>query len=111
MTDHEAGLKEKLPHSFSEYAKFAKGAELLVHDAQFTDEELPNRKTWGHSSYQEAIKLALETHAKNLALTHHAPERFDYEIDRIVADARTILAKIRNAPNVFGLIEGAEYTI
>lgn len=111
MTDHEAGLKEKLPHSFSEYAKFAKGAELLVHDAQFTDEELPNRKTWGHSSYQEAIKLALETHAKNLALTHHAPERFDYEIDRMVADARTILAKIRNAPNVFGLIEGAEYTI
>lgn len=111
MTDHEAGLREKLPHTFEEYARFAKNAELLVHDAQFTDEELPHRKTWGHSSYQEAVKLALEAGVGNLALTHHAPERFDFEIDRMVEDARKIVAGQGRKLKVFGLMEGAEYTL
>ncbi len=110
LTDHEAGLKDKQPHPYSDYVNFVKNTQLLVHDAQFTDEELPSRKTWGHSSYQEALKLAMEAGAKRLGLFHHAPERVDYEIDRFVLDCNRILEKNRKSIEVFGVMEGMEFT-
>lgn len=108
MTDHEAGLKEKLPHSYADYVKFAKGADLLVHDAQFTDEELVGRKTWGHSSFEEAMKLGHDSGARRLAFTHHAPERIDFEIDRIVVP---MLEAKSNSLDAFALMEGMEFTL
>lgn len=108
LTDHEAGLKEKLPHSYEDYVKFSKGAELLVHDAQFTDDELANRRTWGHSSFEEAHKLAEDSGAKRLAFTHHAPERIDFEIDRII---NSLMDGRVSSIDAFGLMEGMEFTI
>jgi ribonuclease BN (tRNA processing enzyme) len=57
--------------------KLAQGADLLVHDAQYTAEELPLRKGWGHSSYDQAMQVAEMSGAKRLALTHHDPEHDD----------------------------------
>jgi len=111
MTDHEAGLKEKIPHPYPDYVQFAKKAELLVHDAQFTAEELPTRKTWGHSSYEEALELAIDAGVKRLGLFHHAPERIDYEIDRFVTHCNRILRERRKSLDVFGLMEGMEFTL
>jgi phosphoribosyl 1,2-cyclic phosphodiesterase len=110
ITDHEASLTEKLPHPYADYVKFASKAELLVHDAQFTEEELPTRRTWGHSSYQECLKLAIDSGAKRLGLYHHAPERVDYEIDRFVSHCYRILEEQRKSVEVFGVMEGMEVT-
>ncbi len=57
--------------------KFAEGADLLVHDAQFTDEELKKKKGWGHSSFSQAIEVAERANVKMLALTHHDPNHDD----------------------------------
>ncbi len=55
----------------------AKNADLLVHDAQYTTEELKTKKGWGHSSYDQAIKVAQKANVKKLIITHHDPEHND----------------------------------
>jgi len=55
----------------------ARGADLLVHDAQYTAEELQKRRGWGHSSYDQAMQVAELAGVKQLALTHHDPEHDD----------------------------------
>jgi len=57
--------------------ELAKGADLLIHEAQYTQEELKSRKGWGHSSYQQAIEVAKLAGAKRLIMTHHDPEHND----------------------------------
>ena len=57
--------------------KLAQGADLLVHDAQYTSEELPQRRGWGHSSYDEAMQVAEKAGVKRVAMTHHDPDHDD----------------------------------
>lgn len=54
--------------------ELAKGADLLIHDGQYTPEELPEKKGWGHSTWEQAVEVAERAGVKNLALTHHDPE-------------------------------------
>ena len=63
--------------------ELARGADLLVHDAQFTAEELKDRRGWGHSSFDQAMQFAEMAGAKLLALTHHDPDHDDDFLRRI----------------------------
>ena len=55
----------------------AKGADLLIHDGQYTSEELERKKGWGHSSYEQAISVAEHAECKRLIITHHDPDHDD----------------------------------
>jgi phosphoribosyl 1,2-cyclic phosphodiesterase len=57
--------------------EFARNADLLIHDAQYTDEELATHQGWGHSSYNQAIEVAEMAGVKQLAMTHHDPQHDD----------------------------------
>ena len=63
--------------------ELAHGADLLVHDAQYTAEELQKRRGWGHSSFDQAMQLAEMAGVKRLALTHHDPDHDDEFLERI----------------------------
>lgn len=63
----------------------ADGVDLLVHDAQYTAEELPTRGAFGHAAAEYAVALAEEAGAAAVALFHHDPGRTDDEVDAIVA--------------------------
>jgi phosphoribosyl 1,2-cyclic phosphodiesterase len=61
---------------------FLRGADLLIHDGQFTDEEYrAGRVGWGHSSVEHAVNLAEASGSRRLALVHHDPLRTDDELD------------------------------
>ncbi len=55
----------------------AKDADLLIHDSQYTREELTQKKGWGHSSCEQALEVAERAGVKKLALFHHDPEHSD----------------------------------
>ena len=57
--------------------ELAREADLLIHDAQYTPDELKHRKGWGHSSWEQAIEVARRAGVKRLALTHHDPDHDD----------------------------------
>ena len=55
----------------------ARGADLLIHDAQYTPGELKQKRGWGHSSWEQAIEVALAAGVGKLALFHHDPDHDD----------------------------------
>lgn len=65
-------------------------ADLLIHDAQYTDEEFVEKPDWGHSTVAYAVHVAAQAEARELVLFHHDPARTDREIDRLVAHARRL---------------------
>jgi len=87
-TDVEVGgtIREDL-------VEFARGADLLIFDAQYTPSEYegkvgPPKKGWGHSTMIDAAKLARAASVKNLALTHHDPAHSDRIVERMETAAR-----------------------
>ena len=81
--------------------KLARNADVLVYDAQYTPEQLAGeKKGWGHSSWQEGVRIAQECHVKHLVLFHHDPDSDDAYVDALVIRARQEFA------NVWGANEG-----
>ncbi len=64
---------------------FVSGANLMIYDAMYTDEEYPRYIGFGHSTWQEAIKLADAAAVQTLALYHHFPGRTDEELAKVEA--------------------------
>jgi phosphoribosyl 1,2-cyclic phosphodiesterase len=69
--------------------ELAAGVDLLIHDAQYTAEELPRLAYLGHSCPEYAIALAEAAGARQVCLFHHAPQRADCEIDEMVGRLRS----------------------
>jgi phosphoribosyl 1,2-cyclic phosphodiesterase len=55
----------------------AQGADLLIHDGQYSNEQLATKKGWGHSSYEQAAEVAIRANVKQLIVTHHDPDHDD----------------------------------
>ena len=70
------------------HAEFVSGADLLIHDAQYTAEEYPAKIGWGHSTVEYVVKLGQHAGVKRVALTHHDPLRDDDALDRLVANVQ-----------------------
>ena len=64
------------------------GADVLIYDAMFTDEELPRHRGWGHSTWEEGARLCRAAGVATYAIFHHAPDRDDEALDRIGEAAR-----------------------
>lgn len=83
----------------------SKNADLLIHDAHFTPEELKVKKGWGHSSWEQAIEVAEQAGVKKLALFHHNP----YHDDRFLLEMEKECKK--RFPEAFLAREGAEIKV
>jgi phosphoribosyl 1,2-cyclic phosphodiesterase len=68
-------------------ARFAAGASLMIHDAQYLPSDMPAKHGWGHSLVDEVLALARDAEARAVALHHHDPDRDDDALDAIAAGA------------------------
>jgi ribonuclease BN (tRNA processing enzyme) len=66
------------------------GADLVVHDAQYTDSEYALKATWGHSTIAYAVHVAAEAGARTLSLFHHDPTHHDEDVERLLQGAREL---------------------
>ena len=110
-TDHEPhspalARGERPPHTPDEcrYADFVAGADLLIHDAQYTLSEFDRFRGWGHSPVEFAVDLAASRGVRQLALYHHDPLRDDAAVDKMVQLGRERAAG--TSVDVFGAAEG-----
>lgn len=87
---------------------FFEGADLLIHDGQYTQEEYPSHLGWGHSFYEFALEMALQGHVKKLMFFHHDPDRTDTDLDQQLEKIQAV-AKARGASLEIGAAsEGLE---
>ena len=80
-TEHVAG------HADDGVLKLIRDADLLIYDATYTDEEFPRFVSWGHSTWQEGVRLADAAGVGTLVLFHHDPAHDDDFMDRVAAAA------------------------
>ncbi|MFW6359661.1 MAG: MBL fold metallo-hydrolase [Chroococcales cyanobacterium] len=86
---------EHLPDRFDENVlHLARDADLLIYDAMYTDEEYHNPKSpkvgWGHSTWQEGVKVAKEAGVKQLVVFHHEPNHTDSVLDQIWQEVQEV---------------------
>jgi len=119
LTDHEPyseriwqsggapGRLESILHEGDRrHAEFMLDADLVIHDAQYTPEEYPTRRRWGHSTFDYVVELAVAAGVRRLALTHHDPNHDDQAVEEIERRARALAAKRGAATEVFCAYEG-----
>ena len=110
VTDHEPFWKPEngqLHHPGDQrHVAFMHGADLVIHDAQYTDDEYRGRVGWGHATPDYAVDVSLAAGVKRLALFHHDPTHDDTQMAAIEASARKRVADRGGALDVFAAREG-----
>jgi len=96
--EHINGIDEKV-------VNLARGADLLIHDGQYTAAEYKKLKGWGHSSYEQAVEVAIRANVKKLIITHHDPDHNDDFLDSMEKDCQSLF------PNSLFAKEGMEVMV
>ncbi|NUO62792.1 MAG: MBL fold metallo-hydrolase [Gemmatimonadaceae bacterium] len=91
--------------------KFVSGAAVLIHDTMYTREEYDHHRGWGHSTYEDAVELALDAGVERLVLFHHKPERTDDEVFRRMQECRALVARRGRNLAVIAAAEGLTLTV
>lgn len=108
LTDNELHFPHRGGRSFEEYVAFCQGADLLLHDAEYTDEEYRLTRGWGHSTMRHALDLALAAKVKQFGFIHHNQDRFDEDLHRLLAEYRQQLADLGAPLQIFGMTQDME---
>ncbi|HEY4130503.1 MAG TPA: MBL fold metallo-hydrolase [Gemmatimonadaceae bacterium] len=90
---------------------FVRGASVLVHDATYTIDEYAKHRGWGHSTYHEAVELALDADVDELVLFHHRPERSDEEVDEWVAKCQALVRERGSKLRIRAAAEGMTLSV
>ncbi len=112
LTDNELRHPHRGGRDFAEYVEFARGADLLLHDAEYTPEDYARTRGWGHSLYTDALELALAAGVARFGLFHHNQDRPDADVQAMVEDCRRIAAQ-RGRPDleIFGTTQDTEIVL
>jgi ribonuclease BN (tRNA processing enzyme) len=112
LPDHEPALclegDRWLEPEWTSGHELAAGADLLIHDAQYTDAEYASCIGWGHSTYRHAFEFAARVGAREVVLFHHDPSHDDATLEHLLQDARR---RFKPAFQVFGGREGDVFEV
>ena len=109
LPDHEPALgapRFPIDAAWTSGHGLAAGADLLIHDTQYTPEEYPRKVGWGHSSWEHTWAFARQAEARTLVTFHHDPSHADDALDAIVAELAA-----REGPAVLAGTEGLELSL
>jgi phosphoribosyl 1,2-cyclic phosphodiesterase/CheY-like chemotaxis protein len=110
VTDHEPYWNHPGPlfeHPGDQrHIEFLRNADLVIHDAQYSEEEYRTKLGWGHSTIEYATDVAIAAGAKRLALFHHDPTHDDDTVQAFETQARARAAAVNSTLNVFAAAEG-----
>jgi phosphoribosyl 1,2-cyclic phosphodiesterase len=103
LPDHEpalAGAIAERPRDWISGASLAEGVDLLLHDAQYFEDEYEHHIGWGHSSVADAVAYADAVGARRLLLFHHEPLHDDASLDRLEARALELSTRNGDGPTL-----------
>ncbi len=106
LTDNELTYPHPGGLEYNDYLEVTKNADLLIHDAEYTQNEYKITKGWGHTVYNDALNFALEANVKRFGLFHHNQERTDEALDKIVEDCENIIKSKNSNLKCFAVAAG-----
>lgn len=111
LTDNELGYRHQGGLTPEEYVRFAHCADLLIHDSEYTPEQYRNTIAWGHSTYVDALDLALAAGVKSLGLFHHNQDRKDSDQDQIVRQCQETVEERKAELSCFAMTQNTELSL
>ncbi|MFC1586234.1 MBL fold metallo-hydrolase [Fibrobacterota bacterium] len=111
LTDNEITYKHPGGLEYADYLDFCRGADLLIHDAEYMPEEYKLTRTWGHSVYTDVLDMAIGAGVKRLGLFHHNQERTDKQVDEMAANCVRIVKERGAGLECFAVKVGQEMEV
>ncbi len=111
LTDNELDFKHPGGLEAAGYIDVCRDADLLIHDAEYTQGEYRAYREWGHSSYTSALRVALSAGVKRLGLFHLNQDRTDHDMDAIVSDCRRRVNQAGSGLDCFAVACGMTFEI
>jgi phosphoribosyl 1,2-cyclic phosphodiesterase len=93
------------------HAEYMQGADVVIHEAQYTPDEYPSKRHWGHSTYSYVVELAAAVGVRRLFLTHHDPSHDDEFIAGVERKAQELATRLDSPLEVCCAYEGCEITV
>ncbi len=87
LTDNELSPPGEIQTSRDALARFAEGVDMMIHDAQYVEDDMPAKLGWGHSILTDVLQLAHDASARRVVAFHHDPARDDRALDALGAHA------------------------
>ena len=111
ITDNELYPPYKKETDFMSFVNFSRHADMIIHDAQYKTCDMPTKSGWGHSVAEEAVKLAMASKARYIALYSHDPDRTDNDIDELVSQCNHYIEIAQSSVTLFAAAEGQVITL
>lgn len=108
LTDNELHFPHRGGRRYEDYVEFCAGADLLLHDAEYTDEEYRLTKGWGHSTMRSALQLALDAKVRQFGMIHHNQDRPDDDLQLREASLRQAVAELAAPLQLFAVTQDME---
>ena len=94
-SEHEI-LEQMKQEQHGRVTDYMRDADILIHDAQYTEEDYERKRGWGHSCYTDTVTSAMDAGVKNLYLFSYDPNYDDDQVDGLHASANKIIAEKRS---------------
>ncbi|MFT5504054.1 MAG: phosphoribosyl 1,2-cyclic phosphodiesterase [Gammaproteobacteria bacterium] len=111
VTDNELDPPYKMNTQYHEWVKYLHNVDVLIHDAQYTEDDMPHKHGWGHSLISQVRKLAVDAEVKALVMFHHDPDRSDSELDEVQRENEKFLTSSRAPARSVCAAEGMQITL
>jgi len=97
VTDNELDPPYTPATTYDQWVDYLHGVDVLIHDAQYTEADMPHKHGWGHTLISQVRRLATDAEVGTLVMFHHDPDRSDSELDEIQIENEKYL-KSHRAP-------------
>ena len=111
FTDNEIDPPYPKSIELNELTEQCKNADVLIHDAQYTEDDMPFKHGWGHSLISQVTDLGKTANVKNLVYFHHDPDRTDDELDTQLEKASKTLQENGSTVKPYFAYEGLKLTL
>jgi len=111
VTDNELDPPYKISTTYDEWVDFCSGVDVLIHDAQYTEDDMPHKHGWGHSLISQVRQLAIDAKVKTLVMFHHDPDRTDSQLDEIQIENEAYLKNIDSTLKSYCAAEGMKISL
>jgi phosphoribosyl 1,2-cyclic phosphodiesterase len=111
ITDNELDPPYKVNTRYDEWVDFCSGVDVLIHDAQYTEDDMPHKHGWGHSLISQVRQLAIDANVGTLILFHHDPDRTDAELDEIKIENEKFFKQHYDNNRSYCAAEGMKITL
>lgn len=111
VTDNELDPPNGLSSTYDQWVEYLNGVDVLIHDAQYTEDDMPHKHGWGHSLISQVRQLASDAEVGTLVMFHHDPDRTDSELDEIQIENERYMKSHRAPTRSLCAAEGMEISL